>query len=519
MALPNNFDLRRRYDAIVVGTGLTGSWVAKELAEAGLQILVIEAGPYIPLHEALDIAGWGPARRSKAAAHQQIQARHPAYGRQNPMLFVDDIKHPYTVPEDGEFVWVRGRQVGGRSLMWGGMALRFSDYEFRGTDYGGAEQTWPITYRDLAPWYDKVERYLQVCGTPENLPQLPDGYFASPTTMTPKEESFKMAVESRWPLRKVIPCRVIPGPARNALTTTLLAALITGNVDLLPNSVVSHLVIDAATGYAKGVAFLHGETKESYVALGRVVTLCASTIESVRIMLNSRCPVHPNGVGNSSGCLGKYLMDHKALSIEGFTDGPVFSSVAVGSTLGFSVPRYVNIEGQNYDFRGGYGIWGSIQQGAAGIAARRIPWFLAAQLEVLASEHNSITIDPEVKDAWGVPAVRIRLKYGENEERMGADAMSSLLELAAAGGLVAERKMYTVPGQFVHEVGGARMGTSCETSVLNRINQCWDAPNLFVLDGSCFVTSGWQNPSLTMMALAVRGAATIAEGLKAGLLN
>jgi len=521
MSISANRDcLQRRYDAIVVGTGLTGSWVAKELSEAGLKILVIEAGHLVPLHDAIDTQMWTPARRKKAAGRQPVQSRHPAYAIQNPQLFVDDVDNPYSVGEGHEFVWIRGRQVGGRSLIWGGVALRFSDYEFRSADHCGTGINWPLSYSEIAPWYEKVEQFLHVRGTRENLAQLPDGFFTAAAELSARESDFKKTIEETWPTRKVIPCRAVAGLARNTLTSTLLAALGSGNMTLFPDAVVSHLLIDSDDGLVRGVALTDRETKDVFEAWGRVVVLCASTIESVRILLNSRCREHPDGVGNSSGCLGKYIMDHASVTLEGQTRGPVtFAPAQLVGQRGISVPRYVNLDRQDRGFVGGYGMWGSIPCNSFEITGQARRWFLTSQLEVLPNDHNTITIDPERRDAWNIPTARVCLQYGENEALLKADALSSMSEMAAKAGLEWDCETSTVPGQFVHEVGGARMGTDRNHSVLNRFNQCWDAHNLFLLDGSCFVTSGWQNPSLTMMALAVRGAAFLVDGMKKRLFS
>ena len=501
-----------RYDAIVIGTGLTGSWAAKELSEAGLHVLVVDAGPLICLHDATDTISWDEGRRKKAAVRQPIQSRHPFYHVQNPILYIDDVDHPYTVSPEKDFVWIRGRQVGGRSLTWGGVALRFSDFEFQSESEGGPSPNWPITSEDLAPWYERVERFLLVRGAREQLPQLPDGCFIRPGPMTSEELDFKKCIEARWPMRRVINCRGIPVRARNSLTTTLFAALATNRADILPNSVVSHLIPDSARPGVKGVVAIDRETHETYEIYGKVVALCASTIESVRILLNSRSPQHPGGIGNSSGCLGKYLMDHPAITMRGSvsTGSVSLSPVPMDACNSITIPRYVNLGSREKDFLGGFGFWGSIARGRANWA-RSASWFLTAQMEVPPRADNCVTIDPDVKDSWGIPSVRISLSYGDNEAKMKASVLSDLRNMIELSNLVSEHEVSTVPGEFVHEVGGARMGNDPTTSVINRYNQCWDASNLYVMDGSAFVTSGWQNPSLTMMALAARASAAIVD--------
>jgi choline dehydrogenase-like flavoprotein len=357
------------------------------------------------------------------------------------------------------------------------------------------------------------------------LAQLPDGVFARPPRLTPFEMRFRKTVHSRWQERRVIVSRGLPlhcrrsgsvdssWPPKCSLNNTLPSALATGRVILRPNSIVSHLIVDTDTARVAGVSYLDRITKSSFEVFARIVVLCASNIESVRIMLNSRSRQHPRGVGNSSGLLGRYLIDHMAVFLAGTIAQARAKTYPLGGAHGICIPRFRNLDFAGATFIRGYGIWGGIQRGPA--AKSGLPqWVLVSQLEAIPQEQNRIEIDSTVADAWGVNVVRISFSYSDNEHHMKEDAKAAMLEMAMAAELDPGYYHVTLPGQYVHEMGGARMGTTPSGSVLNCFNQCWDASNLFVLDGSCFVTSGWQNPGLTMMALAVRGCSFIVESLK-----
>jgi choline dehydrogenase-like flavoprotein len=517
------FSSSRIFDVIVVGSGLTGSWVTRDLAEAGLSVLLLEAGPWLSSSNHSNVRNSDPTHREAFCGRQPVQSRHPAYWQTNPELFVDDLENPYTVGPNSSFVWIRGRQVGGRGLTWGGVTLRFSDQEFRSPERDGFGERWPIAYSDLAPYYEKVEQTLQVRGSLDGLPQLPDGVFASPSAMTESELTFKRRVEEEWPQRKVVVSRGVTNPnssadgagCRSAGTPSTLieAALRTRRLTLRPDAVVSHLVEDKSSPVVKGVACVDRTSGSAFEAFGRTVVLCASTIESVRILLNSRSSRYPTGMGNSSGTLGKYLMDHCAMCVGGTL--PPFTSPAPAHALSgchsIVIPRYHNLKEAPAEFLRGYGIWGGLQRHPSPTAINGTTWFLNALCEVLPRAENCVSISDNQVDAWGIPTPRITLRYTDNERRMLQHAAGSLTEMTSAAGLRLEFRGATLPGQYVHELGGARMGDNPATSVLNRDNQCWDLHNLFVLDGSCFVTSGWQNPSLTMMAIAARGADRIVD--------
>ncbi len=520
-----------RYDVIVVGSGLTGGWVAKILSEAGLKVLVLEAGPTRQAKEVHDVTAWTNERRLKAAKRQPVQSQHGCYWLSNPELFVDDIHNPYTCSREQPFLWIRGRQVGGRSLTWGGLTLRFSDYEFRAADRDGYGTSWPLKHSDLAASYEEVEKYLHVQGSREHLDQLPDGCFAPPPPLTAAEVRLQTLIESKWTNRRVIVARGLPlehernhlqaeewRPTAN-LSNTLFQALATGRTTIRADSIVSRLIIDNETGRAKGVTCIDRITHAVSEVFGRIVILCASTIESVRLLLNSKCQRHPRGVGNSSGYLGRCLMDHLVVGVAGTVEPhmPESSLCPLGGAHGILIPRFRNITDVSDNFLRGYGLWGGAHRGPKG-SHLGSSWFLNALIEVIPQEENCVEIDESRLDAWGIPVPRIKFKYSENELKLKADAEACIAEMCHIAQLNIQWRGQTLPGQYVHELGGARMGVDPSSSVLSPFNQCWDAKNLFVLDGSCFVTSGWQNPSLTMMALAVRASTNIVSELRAGSL-
>ena len=519
------------FDAVIIGSGATGGWAAKELSEAGLRVLVLEAGPFLQAKEAFALDVWTAERRKSLSDRQPIQSQHPAYWSENPSLFVDDIDNPYTSSQDSPFLWIRGRQVGGKSLTWGGLTLRFSDSEFLAPLRDGIGPCWPICYKDLAPFYDKVENLLRVEGSSEGLAQLPDGCFRPPPRMTKAEREFKSVVENRWKDRHVIIGRGVPfesqptsggdrkWPPKTSLHQTLFRALATGRSIIRPDSVVSHLVVDKQTDRVRSVACVDRESGEAFEVFGRVVVLCASTIESIRILQNSECARHPKGIGNSSGLLGRYFCDHLVVHVAGDTcarlgnDQPSLT----GGGHGIIVPKFRNVVERNQRFSRGYGMWGAIGRGSTKAECTN-SFALHSILEVLPRSENRIEIDQSRADRWGIRVPRVVLNYSANELQMKDDATQSMLEMCEAAGLKVQYRGCTKPGQYVHELGGARMGSNPATSVLNSLNRCWDARNLFVMDGSCFVSSGWQNPTLTMMAITVRACAYLLEEMRTGSL-
>lgn len=555
------------YDAIVVGSGATGGWAAKELTEKGLRVLLLEAGKMLDPDKDFKMVAWpyevkyrGFGAPAQFAPRQPIQTKCYACTEYGNHLFVDDVDNPYTTPKDKPFDWIRGRHVGGRSIMWGRQSYRLSDYEFKAASRDGYGEDWPFAYKDLAPYYAYVEKFVGISGKAEGLPQLPDSEFMPPMAMTCAELNLKQAVEKNWKERKVIVGRVAmltkPHNGRaachycghcergcsthsmfNTPGSTLPAALRTKRLTLRTNSVVSHLVIDTNTAKAKGVAFIDQVTKKAYEAHAKVVVLCASTIESTRILLNSTSRQHPNGVGGTSDALGHYLMDHTySVSVTGTVPDVAQSGYdfSDGRNNGIYIPKFRNVFDKHKDFLRGYGIQGEAQKGMLHPYAQRFPGF-GAQLkqairttpapanfwmgafgEMLPRYENRVTINKDVKDAWGIPVAHIDCSYSDNERAMAKDQFATLNEMATAAGFKIEggNAELANPGLCIHEVGTARMGTDPKKSVLNPFNQVWDAPNVFVTDGAAFVSQGCQNPTLTMMAITVRACEHLVTEMK-----
>lgn len=499
------------FDAVVVGSGACGGWAAKELSEKGLRVALIEAGPLFPA--AGDTLGATPVDPER----QPIQSRCYAWNGTTSHLFVDDRDNPYTFPEGKPFEWIRGRQVGGRLHTWQRAVPRMSDYEFKAASRDGAGEDWPISYDDLSPYYDRVERYLGVYGEPEDLPQMPDGEFLEPPPMTTGERRFKSAVEERWDTRPVTSMRL----ARNTPDATVKAAMRTGRLTMFTDSIAKSVIADGDR--ALGVTVVDRNRRVERVVNGRVVVLCASAIESTRLLLNSATADHPDGLGNSSGVLGHYLMDHTSgIGIDGIA--PQRSpDPDERESYGLLMPAFRNITEHGLDFIRGYQVEMQVKPPAGarppGLRNRLRPrggsFWLRMFGEVLPRFENRVSIDPARTDAWGIPVPHISCTYGENELRMADDVHQSVREMVDAAGFhVLKTYPLLPPGQSTHEIGTARMGSDRTNSVLNSHNRSWDVENLFVTDGACFTSSGHQNPTLTMMALTVRACDHIATQLR-----
>jgi choline dehydrogenase-like flavoprotein len=538
---------RDEFDAIVIGSGAAGGWAAKELTEGGLDVLLLEAGrmidpvadfpqPEVAGHQL--VVGNPILTRAKAALieGQPIQARSIAFTKLTKNFFVSDRENPYTTPKDAPFNWFRGRQVGGRLYTWGRIVFRMSDDDFKAASKDGYGVDWPICYDDLEPHYGKVETFLGVNGTAEGLPGLPDGKYVKATTLNNPEQRFRDEVETAFPGSHVIPTRYVSNNL-SRVPLTILAAEETGRLTLRSDAIVERIEVDPKTGRASGVRFIDRNTRRKESAKGKVILLCASSIESLRIMLNSKSEAHPTGLGNSSGLLGHNLMDHVHVvlsgpheDVEAGGDGQT-DAFDFGKIGGFYVPQY-----QNRDPVGGPYLRGFAIQGGIG---RGYPfWHLTAQGEMLPRFENRITLDPRKRDAWDIPAAHIEFSYADNENKLIADALDTMKKMASISGLEVQatpagrpihnlvfkmmRKRLVldsgaaVPGTAVHEIGGAPMGENPNKSVLNSLNQVWDADNVFVTDGASFVSSGAQNTTLTIMAMTVRTCQYVLKELRAG---
>jgi glucoside 3-dehydrogenase (cytochrome c) catalytic subunit len=559
------------YDAIIIGSGATGGWAAKVLTENKMNVLVLEAGRQIDPAKDYHMMTWpyqlkyrGLAPGEVYAPRQPIQSRCYAGNEYSAHLFIDDLDNPYTTPDDKPFWWIRGRQVGGRSLTWGRQSYRLSDYDFKAAERDGYGDPWPISYKDLEPYYDRVEDFVGISGSSEDLPQLPDSKFLPPMAMTCGERILKKNIESRWKDRKVIIGRAAiltrPHQGRAACHycghcdrgcdthsyfsspgSTLPAAAKTGRLTLRPNAIVREIIIDPKTGKAAGVSVVNQITKRDYQEYARVIVLCASTLESTRILLNSKSRQYADGLGNSSGLLGRYLMDH-VFQISAGGVVPILRGMEYdysdGRANGIYIPRFRNINDKHPDFIRGYGMQGRAGLGYEYSHAKQRPGFgaelkkfvrenpnevtfwIGAWCEMLPHKENRVTIDPNKTDAWGIPVLHVDCKHGDNELKMAKDALATLKEMVDSAGfqtLFASGRA-APPGFCIHEVGTARMGDDQKRSVLNKWNQSWDVKNLFVTDGSCFVSQGCQNPTLTMMAITARACDYIVEEFKRGNL-
>ena len=513
------------YDAIVVGSGAAGSWAVKELTEGGLKVVLLEAGRNLDIAHDFpayaDVGVMGIVGRVRSAIQgQQVQARCSSFSETTKQFYVSDRENPYTAAPGNRFLWFRGRQLGGRLHTWWRHVPRMSDYELKAASVRGDGLDWPLSYEDLAPYYDIVERTLGVYGAPAGIPNCPDGQFIGPAKTTKIEEAFLTNVEKRLPNVRVTYARKTKYD-NNRVPLPVRLALATGRLEVRTDGIVSRLLIDARSGKATGVEYLERLTGTTREVRGHVVVLCASAIESVRILLNSESARHPSGVGGSSGHLGRYLCDHVSYTQVGTVSD---EDVELGlnedgfdfAGTGLYIPSFREKESKN--FSGGYGIQMAIGRGAP-------VWIMSAFGEMQPRYENHVSLDPTVKDAWGIPVARIECAHSQDDVEMVAHMKRKLPEIAVAGGLQVDKNVEVGrwniplrllrslvladcgalwPGGAIHETGGARMGDTPDDSVLNPYCQCWDADNVFVTDAACFVSPGFQNPTLTIMALTVR---------------
>jgi choline dehydrogenase-like flavoprotein len=553
------------YDVAVVGSGATGGWVAKELGEAGLKVAVLEAGPRIdPSRFTTHVHPYETQLRGRRSSdlrrRKPIQSLCYACTDYNDYFFVDDADHPYSTPKDQPFWWIRCRVVGGRSNVWGRMVYRYSDLDFKAAGIDGAGENWPIGYADLKPYYDKVEDYIGVSGSPENLPHLPDGVFLPPMNLTCGEQLLKKAVDRMGRRLTIGRVAMLTRPHRGRAAchycgtcergcdsnsfyasplTTLADALNTGNVKLMTDCVVSHITHDGAAR-ARSVYYVDRLTRQHREVPARAIVLCASAMESARILLNSRSSSFPNGLGNSSGVLGHYLMDHiKHGGASGYfpqLSGRKREHNGIRRS-GIFIPRFRNLKKVDSPFIRGYGMEGESMQAefehaysapgfGAGFKKRvrdDVPWTVSlyGYGECLPRYENRMELREDLVDAWGIPSVHIATAWSDNDIKLVNDMGDSAAEMIEAAGGVVNQVMKTpaVFGFSNHQVGTARMGRNPKTSFLNSFCQSHDVKNLFIMDGSCFTSSAWANPTLTMMALAVRACKYLKDQYRQGNLG
>ncbi|MBA3439137.1 MAG: GMC family oxidoreductase [Pyrinomonadaceae bacterium] len=562
------------YDAIIIGSGATGGLAAKELSERGLRVVILEAGRKVdPLKEYTEhtwpyevpFRGFRDNRAQEKT--QPIQSRCYACNEFGSQFFVNDLENPYTTPPDKPFFWIRSRHVGGRSLPWGRQSYRMSNYDFKAATHDGYGDDWPISYEDLVPYYEKVEKYVGISGSYEKMPQLPDSVFQPAMALTCGEQVLKKAIAKMGdPHRRLIIGRVAIltkpihqgtkderaachwcGHCDRGCTTASYYCSATSTVPaaerkgakLITFATVSHIILDKNTGKAKGVAYVDTNTRAAREVYGKTVLVCAGTLESTRILLNSKSADGAEGLANSSGVLGHYLMDHAG---GGGASGtmPMHNTKVMeldGRANGIYVPRFVNLTTKHGKFVRGYGFQGGSGQSLYN-HAKTVPGFgtkfkkavredhpwgisLGGFGEGLARFENHVRTNKDVVDAWGIPVLHIDCAFGDNEREMVKDmgeTAAEMLEKAGAKDVRASFGPTSVPGILIHEVGTARMGNDPKKSVLNGFGQAHDVKNLFVTDGACWVSMGNQNPTLTMMAITARACDYLVKELRAGRL-
>ncbi|HEY1951995.1 MAG TPA: GMC family oxidoreductase [Gemmatimonadaceae bacterium] len=550
------------FDAIVVGSGISGGWAAKELTEKGLRVLVLERGKNIEHIKDYVNATKGPWEYPhRGGRTRAMEEAYPVLKRDYPLnetnldYWASDRDSPYV--EVKRFDWYRGYHVGGRSLMWGRQSYRWSDFDFEANAKDGIAVDWPIRYADLAPWYDHVEKHAGINGSHENMPQLPDGQFLPPMQLNCGEQQVAAIANKKFgPNRRIIPGRSANltqahagrtqcqyrdacwlgcpyGAYFSTQSSTLPPAVATGRLTLRPWAIVTEVLYDKDKKRATGVRVLDGITNQTTEYQSKIVFLCASTLNSAWLLMRSATDVWPGGLGSSSGELGHNLMDHH------FRAGAGGKLVGLDDKYyhgrrpnGFYIPRYRNLFGDKRQYLRGFGYQGGAgREGwGRGVAelgvggefkdAMSLPgeWTIGATAfgEMLPNHANMASIDPVKKDKWALPVLRIDCATGENEHMMRRDMQVDMAELLEASG-VKDVTVYdagSFPGMGIHEMGTARMGRDPKTSVLNSHNQVWDAPNVFVTDGSCMVSTACQNPSLTYMALTARAADFAVQELK-----
>ncbi|MDM8174050.1 MULTISPECIES: GMC oxidoreductase [Olivibacter] len=556
----------KNYDAIVIGSGISGGWAAKELTESGLKTLMLERGRNVEHVKDYGFAAkdiWDyPYRnnRSQKMLHEHpIQARYWPMTEGNVNFLVNEIDNPYV--EVKRFDWVRGYQVGGKSLIWGRQSYRLSDVDFTANLRDGIAVDWPIRYKDLAPWYSYVERFAGISGNRDGISILPDGEFLPPMELNVVEKDVAARIKKHYSdKRAMIIGRVAnitkPLPGRincqyqnqcsngcnfggyfSTQSSTLPAAVKTGNLTVRPWSIVMEILYDKELKKAKGVRILDAENGQTYEYFAKVIFVNASALNSAWVLMNSATDIWEGGLGSSSGELGHNVMDHTLGNgargiVEGYEDKYVYGRRANG----VYIPRFQNIGDDKRSFIRGYGYQGGAGRDAwqRSIAELSIGAGLKEELcepgvwsigltgfgEILPYHENRVYIDKNRKDKWGLPVLAIDAEIKENEKLMIDDIIKEgkeMLEAAGVKEVTGYRSVFAM-GQGIHEMGTARMGRDPKTSVLNAHNQVWDAPNVFVTDGAAMTSSGCVNPSLTYMAMTARAAAFAVEELKKGNL-
>lgn len=544
------------YDAIVIGSGISGGYAAMELCTKGYKTLVLERGrlvehgDYPTAHQdPWDLPHRDKVPQDEIAKHYPKQNRLPWWVNQANKEWINkDDEYPYA--EDERFDWIRGHHTGGRSIMWGRQCYRWSDIDFEANKKEGVAVDWPIRYADLEAWYDYVETFVGVSGQAEGLKQVPDGVFLKPFPLNCAEQHLRESVAKKFPDRVVTPGRIANlseynpeihkgkrgqclsrnrcwrgcpfGAYFSSLSATLPVAEETGNLTLRPNSIVQEILYDAATQRATGVRIKDAETGEQLEITARIIFCNASTVGTTAILLNSRSETFPNGLGNSSGELGHNIMDHHyGMGASGILPGLEDTYYSGRKPCGFYIPRFTNLdeETKKAEYTRGFGYQGEAQrfnnipEGVLGKDLKEVvfqPGAYGIRMtcfgEMLPYHENRMYLDFTKTDPHGMPVITFDAKLRDNEVKLREDGVKCAVEMLEAAGCtnITSYNSATAPGACIHEMGTARMGHDPKTSVLNKWNQMHDVPNVFVTDGACMTSSGTQNPSITYMALTAR---------------
>jgi choline dehydrogenase-like flavoprotein len=562
--------MAKNYDVIVVGSGASGGWAAKVLAESGIQVLLLDCGrpqsdqnfnEHLPVY---DLKYRNIKYRQQVspivAKTRPIQGQCYACTEFNYEWFANDHEEPYTTATGMPYSWFgRLRVVGGRTNVWGRQSYRMSDLDFKAASHDGFGEDWPISYKDVAPYYDIVERYIGVSGMKEGNAVLPDGNFLPPMGLTCTEWRMRDLLKRKFgrtltigrcanltrPMNGRQQCHYCGPCERGCIThsyfnsafTTVKDALATGKCDLITHAMVFKVLMDSGTNRAKGVLYIDRQTRQHKEVYARVVILAASAMESTRILLNSSTREYPNGLANSSGVLGHYYTDSlKGGGAEGTVPDPLIKPSINGPHRpnGIYIMRFRNLPGgrkmksflRGYGFQGGSGVAANLQAPGFGEAYKKAAietfetFTLLGYGEPLPRYENYVELDPHVVDAFGIPVLRFHVAWGDNERSLVKDAGEQAAEMLEAAGMknIKVHQQVHLPGDANHDVGTARMGHDPKKSVLNQFQQTHDIRNLFVMDGSCFNSPGCQNPTLTIMALAVRSCDYLKEEMRKGNL-
>jgi len=560
-------DNNNQFDVIVIGSGMTGGWAAKEFTEKGYKTLVLERGrkvEHLKDYPTTNLKPWEFEHRgeipNKIKEANPIASKTYVFREDAAHFVVKDKEHPYV--QEKPFDWIRGYQVGGKSLLWARQTQRWSEFDFEGPQRDGFAVDWPIRYADLAPWYSHVEKFVGISGNKDGLANLPDGEFLPALDMSCIENHFKGVVEKNYKDRNVIYARCAHLTKPNQIhldqgrgqcqnrnlcqrgcpfggyfcsnSSTLPWAEKTNNLTLRPHSVVHSIIYDDKKEKVTGVRVIDAITKKTYDYFAKVVFLNAAALNSNLILLNSISNRFPNGLGNDHGVLGKYIAFHNYRAHASATfDGLLDSTTDGQSMTSAYIPRFRNLHKQETDFLRGYaftfggGRGNKTNTDGFGLelkdqlAGKELgPWYLGAGMmgETIPKETNYVKLDPNQKDEWGMPLLSIHVDYDDNDDKMVEDFTEQITEMFTKAGYanikVSDSKQ--APGLDIHEMGGCRMGHDPKTSMLNKWNQLHTCKNVFVTDGSSMTSTSTQNPSLTYMALTARAVNYAVEQLKKG---